>query len=193
MADVRLTATNPEDSSVVPVACNAKGELKLEEPILVEGPPGAKGDKGDPGDPFTGNFAGDVTFDGNQYFSGKNMSFTGYSYTTTQGERLQVGWMSAAILHLDCPSDHENQNIDSGWASIKIKSSSLLETTKLYADGSVVFAGAKAGFTKEGYLFCTTRRGDTVVLDATSNGMGIWEPYEPGVLRDELNELLDRD
>lgn len=33
MADVRLTATNPEDSSVVPVACNAKGELLLEEPI----------------------------------------------------------------------------------------------------------------------------------------------------------------
>lgn len=31
MADVRLTATNPEDSSVVPVACNAKGELLLEK------------------------------------------------------------------------------------------------------------------------------------------------------------------
>ena len=34
MADVRLTATNPEDSSVVPVACNAKGELLLEEPTI---------------------------------------------------------------------------------------------------------------------------------------------------------------
>ena len=33
MADVRLTSTNPDDSSVVPVACNAKGELLLEEPI----------------------------------------------------------------------------------------------------------------------------------------------------------------
>lgn len=32
MTDVLLTATNPEDSSVVPVACNEKGELKLEEP-----------------------------------------------------------------------------------------------------------------------------------------------------------------
>ena len=30
MADVRLTATNPADSSVVPVACNEKGELLLE-------------------------------------------------------------------------------------------------------------------------------------------------------------------
>ena len=45
MADVRLTATNPLDSSVVPVACNEKGELLLEEP--------------------QGNdFIGDVTIDG---------------------------------------------------------------------------------------------------------------------------------
>ena len=49
MADVRLTATNPEDSSVVPVACNEKGELKLEEPIILEGPQGPKGDTGAPG------------------------------------------------------------------------------------------------------------------------------------------------
>lgn len=32
MADVRLTATNPENSEAVPVACNAKGELLLEAP-----------------------------------------------------------------------------------------------------------------------------------------------------------------
>ena len=72
MADVRLTATNPEDSSVVPVACNEKGELKLEEPIVVEGPPGEKGDKGDkgdPGDPFSGNFADDVSFGGAATFA----------------------------------------------------------------------------------------------------------------------------
>ena len=31
MTDVRLTATNPEDSSVVPVACNNRGELLIEE------------------------------------------------------------------------------------------------------------------------------------------------------------------
>ena len=43
MTDVRLTATNPEDSSVVPVLCNAKGELKLEEPLIIEGPPGQDG------------------------------------------------------------------------------------------------------------------------------------------------------
>jgi len=34
MTDVRLTATNPEDSSVVPVACNSKGELLVVEPRI---------------------------------------------------------------------------------------------------------------------------------------------------------------
>ena len=33
MTDVRLTATNPVDSTVVPVACNDKGELLVENPI----------------------------------------------------------------------------------------------------------------------------------------------------------------
>ena len=34
MTDVRLTATNPKDSSVVPVACNSKGELLVTEPKI---------------------------------------------------------------------------------------------------------------------------------------------------------------
>lgn len=34
MTDVRLTATNPADSSVVPVACNSRGELLITEPVI---------------------------------------------------------------------------------------------------------------------------------------------------------------
>lgn len=34
MTDVRLTATNPEDSTLVPVACNSRGELLIEEPVI---------------------------------------------------------------------------------------------------------------------------------------------------------------
>lgn len=36
MTDVRLTATNPEDSSVVPVACNSRGELLITEVVVEE-------------------------------------------------------------------------------------------------------------------------------------------------------------
>ena len=62
MADVRLTATNPEDSTVVPVACNAKGELKLEEI---------------PDQSFDGNLDGDLTVTGSASFGGEitNSSF----------------------------------------------------------------------------------------------------------------------
>ena len=62
MDDVRLTATNPADSSIVPVACNDKGEILLEEPI--EGPPGQDGQDGQdsdmmlPPDPYEGALLG---------------------------------------------------------------------------------------------------------------------------------------
>ena len=56
------------------------------------------------------------------------------------------------------------------------------------ADGSATFAGNKAGFTAEGHLWCTTPRGDTVMLDATQNGMGIWTDYNPPTRRDEIKD-----
>lgn len=50
MAEVILTATNPEDSSVVPVACNEKGELLLDQSVSgIPGPPGPEGPQGPPG------------------------------------------------------------------------------------------------------------------------------------------------
>jgi len=54
MADVRLTATNPDDSTVVPVACNAKGEL------LLDAPPNNGVVDGDLTVSGTGNFGGTV-------------------------------------------------------------------------------------------------------------------------------------
>ena len=93
MADVRLTATNPDDSSVVPVACNAKGELKLEEPIEVPGPPGPPGDRGEPGedgDPFSGNFADNVTFGGSAIFDGLVSAGSGVK-TNQGGDAASVG------------------------------------------------------------------------------------------------------
>lgn len=36
MSDVRLTATNPEDSTVVPVACNERGELLVTKTVIDE-------------------------------------------------------------------------------------------------------------------------------------------------------------
>lgn len=97
MADVRLTATNPEDSSVVPVACDASGRLLLEEPVQgpagEQGPPGPQGDPGQDGDPFSGNFAGDVTFGGSAIFAGIVDIGAGWDagVSNTGGNRLDSG------------------------------------------------------------------------------------------------------
>ena len=66
MADARLVATNPEDSSLVPVACTPEGLLRTEGGK--EGPQGPEGPEGPPGppgpafelpaDPYEGAFLG---------------------------------------------------------------------------------------------------------------------------------------
>ena len=117
MADVRLTATNPADSSVVPVACNEKGELLLEEPQVVEGPPGPPGDqgeKGDPGDPFTGTFDGDVTFTGDLQLDAP----ADYRYSTSYLGISGLGSLansSASSIALLC---NGYRNSDNQWTSL---------------------------------------------------------------------------
>ena len=76
MTDVRLTATNPEDSSVVPVACNSKGELKLEEIPS-----------------FNGNLQGDLTVSGSGTFAGGVQN--AYNYIKTDSTNPN-GWVARA-------------------------------------------------------------------------------------------------
>ena len=64
-------------------------------------------------------------------------------------------------------------------------------TSQIKGDGSAAFAGNKAGFTKEGHLYCTTTRGETVMLDFTANGMGQWIPYTPTTRLEEMRDKLD--
>ena len=296
MADVRLTATNPEDSSVVPVACDASGRLLLEEqgqgPPGPEGPPGPKGDDGKDGDPFSGNFADDVTFGGSAEFAGAVESEGGFratgnlSGTWTTGSGWEVlseeinAYNRATNSYIAGEINTLNWNISKtgsatfpgaissnsyivsernegdgticssvlgssngafpgviGWGiSVREKSGAAglgcfmsrggdieasnsivinrggtargkvelrqdgsarfgtnaeSKITLTGSDGSATFASGKAGFTAEGYLWCTTRRGDTVVLDATSNGIGSWVEYTPTSRIEEIRDKLD--
>ena len=225
MADVRLTATNPEDSSVVPVACNAKGELKLEEI---------------PDQSFDGNLDGDLTVSGSATFaggvdtssssnqgmsigsagnitvqrgSGSNVLLQGYNGTGKNVELLADGSATFAgdvslyvpetggskalelVSDLDrvqCGVYLTKTNTNStryGQIEFKTQESNTERTAlTLKSDGSASFAGGKAGFTAQGHLWCTTRRGDTVILDATSNGLGSWVEYTPPSRREELKD-----
>ena len=241
MADVRLTATNPEDSSVVPVACDAAGRLLLEEPQVIEGPPGPPGEQGPPGqdgqdgDPFSGNFAGDVTFGGSANFAGDvfaksivadrsdfpasavyvgmtngaltsrinadgSAEFAGsvWNYNTASNQ-VGNGFGIVSTDGATNPSRNagftrlDNTSFLLGDANKGIKLLGNLGNTEIDTEftGSAEFAGNKAGFTAEGYLWCTTRRGDTVILDFTSNGAGQWVQYTPPTRIEEIRDNLD--
>ena len=266
MADVRLTATNPEDSSVVPVACDAGGRLLLEEmppafdgtvdgDLTVSGKgtfAGGKSIIGNDGSAQfaqgavdiyangTVEFAQDVNFDGSAEFadvikqgtydSSSNTSTGAYigngsiisQQSTSVGEgapAFQVRRGSAeptVNIRSNGSADfagavQSGGNPDDGGAigfkvingKITSTRSSLADTYMVYtednpvptitfkANGSAAFASNKAGFTKEGYLWCTTRRGDTVILDATSNGLASWVEYTPTSRIDDLRDKLD--
>jgi len=289
MADVRLTATNPEDSSVVPVACDASGRLLLEEQGQgPQGEQGPQGPKGDDGDPFSGNFADDVTFGGSASFAdeikvegsntpsgkwsgiskygslligttseavsdatvsidsssgllksdgsaefagqvygsgfladtpnnsgsivfrGKNQDGTTTSTVRANGSAEFAGEVSADTGAFSRDVDNDNVTILYGGNDNGVKfavkgngtyiGSSLTSINNviptgsniaLKSDGTATFAGGKAGFTAEGYLWCTTVRGDTVMLDATSNGMGVWVEYSVTTRIDEIRDRLD--
>ena len=220
MADVRLTATNPADSSVVPVACNEKGELKLEEI---------------PDQSFDGNLQGDLTVSGRATFTedvrvgGKDIftylwatgrlsinradneanehvfragtlsnqenviikadgSATFAKKVTTKGFVANNYPFDSSIIPLYITSDttakHPLAIFTSGFGGQGTIAAAQIDT-----DGSATFAGNKAGFTAEGHLWCTTRRGDTVILDVTSNGLASWVPYTPP---NRLTELQDK-
>ena len=189
MADVRLTATNPEDSSVVPVACDASGRLLLEEqgqgPQGPEGPPGPKGDDGDP---FSGNFAGNVTFGGSATFAGDIAASRLFARSPANTVGLQIA-----------NADNSNKTVcnlyGSGNVEIGTDIGSNGPNINLNNNGSASFAGNKAGFTSEGYLWCTTERGDTVMLEATVGGAGMWKAYTPPreAIKDKLESIVDID
>ena len=155
MTDVRLTATNPEDSSVVPVACNAKGELKLEEVPT-----------------FDGNLQGNLTVSGqlSASVSPSNAAEPGLIVLgPEQGQNsgsVYIGGVTSRKIELNALDGNATFNGSASFGSIN-------------SNGSVTFAGNKAGFTAAGHLWCTTERGETVKLAATVGGAGLWEDYTP--------------
>ena len=223
MTDVRLTATNPEDSSVVPVACNAKGELKLEEPIA---PP-----------EFDGNLDGDLNVTGTAtvglairtdslYISpsveginsgfvssmrGEFGDYSNYTRGTDKDDNITWGIESSngSALFGGNWSEADQQNFSArigGPSPFKFRSNvnsgALVDfhqggaaandvVASINHDGSVEFAGNKAGITSEGWLYVKTKRGESVMLNNLVNGLGEWIAYTPPSRRDAAQEKLE--
>ena len=119
MTDVRLTATNPEDSSVVPVACNAKGELLLEET---------------PG--FDGNVDGDLTVSGSASFGSASFAGNvtiGVSPNSSTESGVRIGTSGSILI---------NRIDDSGAVAFSIREKGSAGTNiNMQSSGAAEFAG----------------------------------------------------
>ena len=172
MTDVRLTALNPEDSKVYPVACNSSGELITTK-------------SGD----INLDVPGDLTVGGNATFAGAtqvgkaktggNLAFSvgadlgGGSYPVEFTAAGSAKFISGITIISPSAGSSGIQAFGAYGLGDATAAASIL------TDGSARFSGNKAGFTTEGNLWCTTVRGQTVILDATSNGLATWADYIP--------------
>ena len=160
MSDVRLTALNPDDSSPVPVACDAAGKLLLQD--LPE---------------FDGNLDGNLNVTGTGTFGNTVKSSTSdgsYIYELVDSGVNQGGFYQSGVG-------------PSLFLKARASGSSVAFVAINGHDGSATFAGGKAGFTAEGYLFCTTQTGETVVLTSVSGGSATWSTY-PQVTGEQMLE-----
>ena len=137
MTDVRLTATNPDDSSVVPVACNAKGELLLEELTLPADDFVAK-----TGDNMTGNLTlgtDKITLsaDGSATFAG---NLIGSSLVGTQVENNDYGlFVNSTDISIGTTTFGV---FGDGSVALGIDpSSNAIGNTRLFSNGSAEFGG----------------------------------------------------
>ena len=224
MTDARLLATNPENSSLVPVACNAQGQLLVSDVQIEEIPNDVNLD----GDlTVTGAFTcGDSlkctlleSTDNAVLYVGVKPSdkFDNYGFAITSGSDgslltglgsdgsgLFTGRVSAGTTDHYVTNNHAISAINNAADTTAVIFGSNVGGGRLLdlgngnnrkliveGDGSVTFASNQAGFTAEGHLWCTTRRGDTVILDATSNGLATWAEYTPPTRLEQLKEMAE--
>ena len=124
MADVRLTAINPEDSQVYPVACNDKGELLLDSG-------GASGDL---------DVTGNLTVDGTGQFGSSVTSDFGFlaggnAGTTTEG--VKVTFQGAIHASNSSDSIYLWNGYRTGGGDIGAGN----PTSSISSNGSATFAG----------------------------------------------------
>ena len=215
MNDVRLVATNPEDSSLVPVATNARGQLAVQSPKIEKVPNDldVQGDISATGAIHADSTVGSEDGTNRAYLNpgavniqnASKDSTTAFSIEggrgsaeqddvvtmTTAGSITAAGTVESDAFIVNKPSGGDTSGC---WATYL----NGVNTSLITGDGSITAAGtisvgntAKAGFTKEGYLWCTTRRGDTVILDATSNGLGTWADYTPPTRKELAKEKIE--
>lgn len=169
MTDARLLATNPENSSLVPVACNSAGQLIVTD-VTIEALPNSLA------------VDGDLTVTGNAAITGRIRSQD--FLTSTDNAYVTGSYESAGVIGGLFRATAESPTASGECLRVNRVGKNTTEVViNMYYDGSAAFAAGKAGLTAEGNLWVTTARGQTVMLDAVSNGLGSWVPYDPKPIR----------
>ena len=135
MADVRLTAINPADSSTVPVACNAKGELLLEEPEVVEGPAGPQGPAGEQGPPGADGAPGD---DGDSFVPDPAGLTNGLILTTSNGSAVWASEPPGPLTYSNYLTTPQGWQAGSSAQSAFDGSSASMAITNYFGGGGAV-------------------------------------------------------
>lgn len=147
MSDVRLTATNPVDSSVVPVSCNSAGELLVAKPVITE-------------------IDNDLTVTGNLTV-GTATSIVANGPATFAGAADFEGGVEALNFDAKRPAD-STSDVFSGWKGSNV-------TSQILADGSATFSGSlgvNGGLASNEaarfHLTSSATNGVTIVSDSAS-------------------------
>jgi len=148
MSDVRLTATNPEDSSVVPVACNSSGELLLEEI---------------PDQSFDGDLDGNLNVTGAGTFAGTVSTLGVYLPNTDGGVQ--------GVLSVPPGTDDVRIANTGGVGNIEIGNDASGNSTTFFPDGSATFNGLVTGaFRVEKNVNAATGGGIEMLYDSGATG-----------------------
>lgn len=168
MTDVRLTATDPSDSSVVPVACNAKGELLLEQPDIPE---------------FDGTVDGDLTVNGSITAGDIDTGSAtfGSAYDSANSNNSGVNAYSSGEIYQQVVAAHDASSDIHKW----IRGTTTVASVK--GDGSIIASG-EVTVTSRSQKYVLTEQGGLCHMVAASS---FDEGFEVTTLRDVFKELDD--
>lgn len=145
MSDVRLTATNPVDSSVVPVSCNSAGELLVAKPVITE-------------------IDNDLTVTGNLTV-GTATSIVANGPATFAGAGDFEGGVEALNFDAKRPAD-STSDVFSGWKGSNV-------TSQILADGSATFYGAVSSLNSTSYGFIGENNSTAATIQLKNQGSGL--------------------